>query len=88
MTLDFSALDDPEQPELDEVRWFADEYVLISNITRTQLTLQEYLADHHLVLTPWDDKQGVHDILLARMGYARQITIKTPSLKIFDLCLR
>ncbi len=80
LALGFSAPDDPTQPELDEICWLEDEYVVISNNARTQLTLETYLAARHLVVTPWNERQGVLDLQLAQMGHKRQVTIKTPSM--------
>ncbi|WP_058909753.1 LysR family transcriptional regulator [Entomohabitans teleogrylli] len=80
LALGFSASDDIRHPELEEITWFADEYVVISNKNRTQLTLEDYLAARHLVVTPWNEKQGVVDLQLEQMGYTRQTTIKTPSM--------
>jgi DNA-binding transcriptional LysR family regulator len=72
--------DDIRHPELEEIDWFEDEYVVISNARRTRLTLEDYLAARHLVVTPWNEKQGVLDVRLEQMGYTRQIAIKTPSM--------
>ncbi|ADO47051.1 LysR family transcriptional regulator [[Enterobacter] lignolyticus] len=80
LALGFSTPDDIRHPELEEIGWFEDEYVVISNTDRTQLTLKDYLAARHLVVTPWNEKQGVLDIQLEQMGYTRQIAIKTPSM--------
>jgi len=80
LALGFSTSDEPKQPELDEISWLEDEYVVISNNQRSQLTLETYLAARHLVVTPWNERQGVLDLQLAQMGYTRQVTIKTPSM--------
>jgi DNA-binding transcriptional LysR family regulator len=80
LALGFSTPDDIRHPDLDEINWFEDEYVVISNKSRTQLTLEEYLAARHLVVTPWNEKRGVLDLQLEQMGYTRQIAIKTPSM--------
>jgi len=80
LALGFSAPGDPAQPELEEISWLEDEYVVISNNTRSQLTLETYLAARHLVVTPWNERQGVLDLQLAKMGHTRQVTIKTPSM--------
>lgn len=80
LALGFSALDEAEHPELDEIGWLKDDYVVISNIKRTQLTLADYLAAQHLVVTPWNERQGVLDLELSKMGFSRHITIKTPSM--------
>ncbi|CAI8749507.1 LysR family transcriptional regulator [Kosakonia quasisacchari] len=78
--LGFSAPQDIRHAELDEIGWFADEYVVISNQLRQQLTLEDYLAARHLVVTPWNEDKGVLDSELERLGYTRQVAIKTPSM--------
>ncbi|MGK9174193.1 LysR family transcriptional regulator [Yokenella regensburgei] len=80
LALGFSAPDDRGHPELDEIGWFEDEYVVISNRARNGLTLDEYLAARHVVVTPWNEKMGILDLQLAQMGHARQVTVKTPSM--------
>lgn len=80
LALGFSTPDETRHPELEEITWFEDEYVVISNRNRTQLTLEDYLAARHLVVTPWNEKQGVLDLQLEQMGFIRQIALKTPSM--------
>lgn len=80
LALGFSTPDEARHPELEEITWFEDEYVVICNQNRTQLTLEDYLAARHLVVTPWNEKRGVLDLQLEQMGYIRQIAIKTPSM--------
>ncbi|EME8412931.1 TPA: LysR family transcriptional regulator [Klebsiella oxytoca] len=80
LALGFSALNEAEHPELDEIRWLQDDYVAMSNERRNRLTLADYLAAQHLVVTPWNESQGVLDVQLAKMGFTRHITIKTPSM--------
>ncbi|OFS12543.1 LysR family transcriptional regulator [Hafnia sp. HMSC23F03] len=80
LALGFSTSDDIQYNELKEINWFKDEYVAISNISRTRLTLADYLDARHLVVTPWNEKQGVLDLQLEQMGYTRQIALKTPSM--------
>lgn len=80
LALGFKFSDETEHPELDTIDWFEDRYVVISNTRRTQLTLKDYLAARHLVVTPWNEKQGVIDLQLERLGYTRQVTIRTQSM--------
>ncbi|HFK5675446.1 LysR family transcriptional regulator [Pantoea dispersa] len=80
LALGFSTSDNIRHPELEEINWFEDEYVVISNTNRTQLTLDDYVAARHLVVTPWNEKRGVLDLQLEQMGYIRQIALKTPSM--------
>ncbi|EOI5721573.1 LysR family transcriptional regulator [Cronobacter dublinensis] len=80
LALGFSAPKDIRHPELEEISWLEDDYVVISNARRTGLTLEEYLAARHLVVTPWNEERGVLDVQLEQMGCTRQIAIKTPSM--------
>lgn len=80
LALSFSEPDDVRHQDLDEVDLFSDEFVVISNIRRVSLTLEEYLAAGHLVVTPWNEKKGLLDTHLARLGLTRRITLKTPSM--------
>ncbi|EOV9591705.1 LysR family transcriptional regulator [Cronobacter sakazakii] len=80
LALGFSAPEDIRHAELDEINWLEDDYVVISSARRAQLTLEDYLAARHVVVTPWNEKQGVLDFQLERMGYTRHIELKTPSM--------
>lgn len=80
LALGFSAPEDIRHPELDEIDWLADDYVVISSARRAQLTFEDYLAARHVVVTPWNEKQGVLDSQLEKMGYTRHIALKTPSM--------
>ncbi|ELQ6015558.1 LysR family transcriptional regulator [Cronobacter sakazakii] len=80
LALGFSAPEDIRHPELDEINWLEDDYVVISSARRAQLTFEDYLAARHVVVTPWNEKQGVLDSQLEKMGYARHIALKTPSM--------
>ncbi|EOV9549079.1 LysR family transcriptional regulator [Cronobacter sakazakii] len=80
LALGFSAPEDIRHAELDEINWLEDDYVVISNPRRAQLTFEDYLAARHVVVTPWNEKQGVLDSQLEQMGYTRHIALKTPSM--------
>ncbi|WP_076735060.1 LysR family transcriptional regulator [Cronobacter sakazakii] len=80
LALGFSAPEDIRHAELDEISWLEDDYVVISSARRAQLTFEDYLAARHVVVTPWNEKQGVLDSQLEKMGYTRQIALKTPSM--------
>ena len=43
--------DEPAHPDLEEINWLRDEYVVISRADRTALTTDAYLAARHLVVT-------------------------------------
>lgn len=80
LALSFSEPGDDKHPEMEETDLFSDEFVVASNMQRTSLTLEAYLAAGHLVVTPWNEKQGLLDSHLERLGLKRNIVIKTPSM--------
>jgi len=80
LALGFNAQGENEHPDLEEIIWQKDKYVVISDPSRQHLTLDDYLAAKHLVVTPWNETQGVMDLELERMGHTRQVAIKTPSM--------
>lgn len=80
LALSFSEPDEVSHPDLDEIALFSDEFVVISHARRRSLTLEDYLAAGHLVVTPWNEKKGLLDSHLARLGLTRRIVIKTPSM--------
>ncbi|EOY5404513.1 LysR family transcriptional regulator [Cronobacter sakazakii] len=80
LALGFSAPEDIRHAELDEISWLEDDYVVISSARRAQLTFEDYLAARHVMVTPWNEKQGVLDSQLEKMGYTRHIALKTPSM--------
>ncbi|PQV86166.1 LysR family transcriptional regulator [Cronobacter sakazakii] len=80
LALGFSTPEDIRHAELDEINWLEDDYVVISSARRAQLTFEDYLAARHVVVTPWNEKQGVLDSQLEKMGYTRHIALKTPSM--------
>ncbi|MEZ3500346.1 LysR family transcriptional regulator [Pantoea sp. KPR_PJ] len=80
LALSFSEPDDVIHQDLDEVELFSDEFVVIANGRRQSLTLDDYLAAGHLVVTPWNEKRGLLDPHLAQLGLERRIVIKTPSM--------
>ena len=80
LALGFSEPDDLRHQDLDEVELFNDEFMVIANRRRTTLTLDDYLAAGHLVVTPWNEKKGLLDTHLAHLGLERRIVLKTPSM--------
>lgn len=80
LALGFNALNENSHPDLEEITWLRDEYVVISHLSRKRLTLEDYLAARHVVITPWNETQGVLDLELERLGHTRKIAIKTPSM--------
>jgi len=80
LALSFSEPGEVNHPDLDEMDLFSDEFIVIANARRTSLDLESYLAAGHLVVTPWNEKQGLLDFHLAQIGQHRRITMRTPSM--------
>lgn len=80
MALSFSEPDGMHHPDLEETDLFSDEFIVVSNVQRSSLSLEEYLAAGHLVVTPWNEKQGLLDPHLEQIGFKRRITMRTPSM--------
>lgn len=80
LALSFSEPGDEKHPDMEETDLFSDEFVVISNQSRMGLSLSEYLSAGHLVVTPWNEKQGLLDSHLERLGLKRKTVIKTPSM--------
>jgi len=80
LALSFSEPDEVKHPDLDEIDLFQDEFVVLSNARRQTLSLEDYLKAGHLVVTPWNEKRGLLDTHLERIGLERRITLKTPSM--------
>jgi DNA-binding transcriptional LysR family regulator len=63
--------------------WFSDEYVVIASRQHPsigrKLSLAQYLAAQHVVVTPWDDARGSIDLVLDRMGVAREVAVQLPT---------
>lgn len=80
MALSFSEPGGLTHPDLEETDLFSDEFVVIGAEQRSSLDLAEYLSAGHLVVTPWNEKQGLLDSHLERLGLKRKVVIKTPSM--------
>nr|WP_071769600.1 LysR family transcriptional regulator [Burkholderia ubonensis] len=72
-----------DAPGIEEFDWFSDDYVVIASErhpqVRRRLTLEQYLAARHVVVTPWNETRGVVDHVLDRLGLARQVAVQLPS---------
>lgn len=79
LALGFTALNENEHPDLEVISWLRDEYVVISNSSRQQLTLNDYLSARHLVVTPWNEAQGFW-ILSLNVRAIREILLLKPRL--------
>ena len=76
--------DVPELPgQILRHRWFEDDYVVLLRQDHPLLSgawgLDAYLAAQHVVVTPWNEQQGVVDRALAAGGWQRQVKLHLPS---------
>lgn len=81
--LGFSERHDRPWPEIDELDWMEDEYVVIASPDYFPpgrgITREEYIAARHVVVTPWNEESGYIDSELAQLGLARRIALRMPS---------
>lgn len=63
--------------------WFSDDYVVIASREHPaigrKLTMAQYLAAQHVVVTPWDESRGSIDLVLDRLGVTRDVAMQLPS---------
>jgi DNA-binding transcriptional LysR family regulator len=63
--------------------WFSDDYVVIASrqhpSIRRNVSMAQYLAAQHVVVTPWDDSRGSIDLVLDRLGVAREVAVQLPT---------
>ena len=63
--------------------WLEDRYVAIASRghpgIRDRLSLAQYLAARHVVVTPWDETRGGIDRALERQGLRRDVALQLPS---------
>jgi len=70
-------------PGVESFDWFTDDYAVIASrhhptISGT-LSLEQYLAARHVVVTPWDEATGSTDKVLERQGLQRDVAVQLPS---------
>ena len=85
-TIDFALGYSEEDKPVAGVRefdWFTDRYVMIARRghpdIRGSLSMAQYLAAEHVVVTPWGEARGAIDPLLDELGLVRQIAVQVPS---------
>ncbi|GAB2914655.1 LysR substrate-binding domain-containing protein [Paraburkholderia jirisanensis] len=68
---------------LESLDCFDDDYVVAvrngHQRIRKKLSLAQYLAERHVVVTPWNTEQGIIDAALASSGLTRDVAVKLPS---------
>ncbi|MBY0241811.1 MAG: LysR family transcriptional regulator [Burkholderiaceae bacterium] len=70
-------------PGIESFDWLSDDYVVIAArghpTIRDGITLAQYLAARHAVVTPWNEASGYIDKVLEKMGYQRDVALHLPS---------
>ncbi|WP_414447993.1 LysR family transcriptional regulator [Burkholderia sp. 22PA0099] len=68
---------------VESVDGFSDDYVVIASrqhpTIRRKLSMAQYLAAQHVVVTPWDDSRGAIDRVLNRLGVVRHVAVQLPA---------
>ncbi|WDD94912.1 LysR family transcriptional regulator [Burkholderia sp. FERM BP-3421] len=68
---------------VEEFDWFSDDYVVIARDPHPRidgpLSLDQYLAERHVVVTPWNEPRGMVDHVLERLGLARDVAVQLPT---------
>ncbi|WP_044875405.1 LysR family transcriptional regulator [Pseudomonas sp. LFM046] len=63
--------------------WLIDQYQVIASRNhpriRGALDLASYLAERHVVVTPWNEATGVIDHVLEGMGLRREVAVQLPN---------
>ncbi|MBX9296138.1 LysR substrate-binding domain-containing protein [Chromobacterium vaccinii] len=81
--LGYSEEGGPPPADIEEFDWPEEEYVAIVSRShpriRNDLSLESYLAERHAVVTPWNEPRGVVDLVLERLGLAREVALQLPS---------
>ncbi len=66
--------------------WLQDDYVLIASQRHPRIQgppeLSAYLAERHVVITPWGETLGVVDHVLQAMGLQRQVALQLPAVMV------
>lgn len=73
----------PPAPGIESFDWLTDDYVVIAAQShpaiRGAITLEQYLAARHVVVTPWNESSGYIDKVLEKIGYQRDVALYLPS---------
>lgn len=69
---------------LESIEGFTDEYVVAARADHPRLGkklgIKQYLAERHVVVTPWSNEGSVIDAALLRAGHRRDTAVQLPSL--------
>lgn len=81
--LGYSEEGGPLAADIEEFDWPEEEYVAIASRDhpriRNDLSLEAYLLERHAVVTPWNEPRGVVDLVLEKLGLAREVALQLPS---------
>jgi DNA-binding transcriptional LysR family regulator len=81
--LGFSGEKPTHRTSLESLDCFADDYVVVvrkgHQRIRKNLSLAQYLAERHVVVTPWNNEQSVVDAALLSSGLTRDVAVRLPS---------
>ncbi|WP_198399392.1 LysR family transcriptional regulator [Caballeronia calidae] len=81
--LGFSDESEGAQAGLESLDCFADDYVVAFRQGHPRigkkLSLEQYLAERHVVVTPWNTEGSVIDAALLRLGLERDVSVQLPS---------
>lgn len=62
---------------------FSDDYVVAARQDhpriRDSLSIEQYIAERHVVVVPWSDAGSVIDSALTRLGHMRDVSVQLPS---------
>lgn len=71
-------------PGIESFDWLVDDYVVIASRShpsiRDELSLEQYLAARHVVVTPWNEATSSIGRVLDRLGLQRNVAVQLPSL--------
>ncbi len=69
---------------VESLEGFRDDYVVMARPGHARigatLSLEQYLAERHAAVLPWNDAQGVIDTALAQQGLQRDVAVQLPSM--------
>ncbi|MRT06031.1 LysR family transcriptional regulator [Ewingella americana] len=80
----FQTLGAVQQKHIDAIECFRDDYVVAVSDRHPRiqngLTLEEFLAEGHVVVNPWNEARGAVDRELDKMNIHRRTVVELPSL--------
>ena len=80
----FQSTEAVDQPRTRTIECFRDNYVVAVSLhhprIRDALSLQQFLAEGHIVVNPWNEARGVIDRILDSMNIRRRIVIELPGM--------